>query len=71
MFDCRSGLNLSLEGVDGLIKHQTAFDQASRYRKQLQDALGGFFPLLSDIKIEQTWTGPSDRSVTGFPVGLL
>ena len=38
-----------------------AFDQASRYRKQLQDALGGFFPLLSDTKIEQTWTGPSDR----------
>ncbi|WP_286237564.1 FAD-dependent oxidoreductase [Neptuniibacter halophilus] len=44
-----------------------AFDQPSRYQTQLQGALNKFFPYLKDTPIERTWTGPSDRSATGFP----
>ncbi|UTW44193.1 FAD-dependent oxidoreductase [bacterium SCSIO 12696] len=42
------------------------FDSPSRYRGQLDNALQRFFPTLPH-NIHQTWTGASDRSVTGLP----
>ena len=43
------------------------FDQPSIYADQLQTALVRFFPALANTAIEQSWTGASDRSATGFP----
>ncbi|GGO82311.1 FAD-dependent oxidoreductase [Marinobacterium nitratireducens] len=44
-----------------------AFDEPSRYQPMLRNALHRFFPTLDSDAIERTWTGPSDRSVTGLP----
>ncbi len=44
-----------------------AFDEASKYQKQLRNAFDSFFPLLNKTPIARTWTGPSDRSATGLP----
>ncbi|WP_337123434.1 FAD-dependent oxidoreductase, partial [Staphylococcus aureus] len=38
----------------------------SKYDNILQSSLSHFFKGC-DFPIERTWTGPSDRSVTGFP----
>jgi putative aminophosphonate oxidoreductase len=43
------------------------FDQRSSYESELTSALRGFFPSLSQVPVTASWTGPSDRSVTGFP----
>jgi len=43
------------------------FDQASPYKQQLKQSLKRFFPSLKSIRIEQTWSGASDRSITGLP----
>jgi glycine/D-amino acid oxidase-like deaminating enzyme len=43
------------------------FDQPSRYRSPLQQALQTFFPALAEVPIAASWTGASDRSATGFP----
>lgn len=42
------------------------FDQASRYEPLLKRSLAHFFPNVQ-LPIARTWTGPSDRSVTGMP----
>ncbi|WP_372763489.1 FAD-dependent oxidoreductase [Pseudoalteromonas sp.] len=42
------------------------FDMPSQYGDILQASLNYFFNG-HDLPIERTWTGPSDRSVTGFP----
>ncbi|MBB1333224.1 FAD-dependent oxidoreductase [Pseudoalteromonas sp. SR44-5] len=42
------------------------FDMPSKYDNILQSSLSHFFKGC-DFPIERTWTGPSDRSVTGFP----
>jgi putative aminophosphonate oxidoreductase len=44
-----------------------AFDQRSSYESELTSALRRFFPSLSQVPVTASWTGPSDRSVTGFP----
>lgn len=43
------------------------FDCPSRYRAQLSHSLIDFFPSLAEVPLEASWTGPSDRSVTGLP----
>lgn len=45
----------------------SAFDQPSRYQPILNNALKKFFPGIQWQQVETTWTGPSDRSVSGFP----
>ncbi|TMP44917.1 MULTISPECIES: FAD-dependent oxidoreductase [unclassified Pseudoalteromonas] len=42
------------------------FEQPSRYQTLLNNSLSHFFPN-HNFEIDRTWTGPSDRSVTGFP----
>jgi putative aminophosphonate oxidoreductase len=44
-----------------------AFDQRSSYESELTRAVRAFFPSLSQVPVTSSWTGPSDRSVTGFP----
>ena len=47
------------------------FDQHSAYKTILNQSLAHFFKE-HNFEIERTWTGPSDRSVTGFPFfGLM
>ncbi|KZN30502.1 hypothetical protein N480_05975 [Pseudoalteromonas luteoviolacea S2607] len=49
---------------------QTRFDAPSRYLDILHRSLAHFFD--TPLPIERTWTGPSDRSVSGMPFfGLL
>ncbi|MGF6554520.1 putative aminophosphonate oxidoreductase [Pseudomonas sp. S30_BP2TU TE3576] len=43
------------------------FDQPSPYAGLLQNSLADFFPAFAEVKVEATWNGPSDRSVTGLP----
>jgi putative aminophosphonate oxidoreductase len=43
------------------------FDQHSAYEAALTRALRSFFPSLTKVPITSSWTGPSDRSVTGLP----
>ncbi|MCW8331279.1 FAD-dependent oxidoreductase [Photobacterium sp. SDRW27] len=43
------------------------FDQPSRYQSLLRYSFNRFFPELQDQKFATTWTGASDRSVTGLP----
>ncbi|WEM43982.1 FAD-dependent oxidoreductase [Photobacterium sp. DA100] len=43
------------------------FDQPSRYQPLLRNAFNRFFPIISDQPFAATWTGASDRSVTGMP----
>ena len=43
------------------------FDQPSPYAGLLQSSLADFFPAFAGVKVEATWNGPSDRSVTGLP----
>jgi putative aminophosphonate oxidoreductase len=43
------------------------FDQQSPYADALTTALRCFFPALAPVPMTASWTGPSDRSVTGFP----
>jgi putative aminophosphonate oxidoreductase len=45
----------------------SAFDAPSPYAGSLARQLRRFMPALSDTPIAATWTGPSDRSVTGLP----
>ncbi|NMM41801.1 FAD-dependent oxidoreductase [Pseudoalteromonas arctica] len=47
-------------------KVSAKFDEPSRYSDLLQYSLRHFFQT-DDVPIERTWTGPSDRSVSGFP----
>lgn len=47
-------------------KMLNAFEQPSRYQTMLQASFQRFFPDLPQT-VERTWTGPSDRSVTGLP----
>ena len=42
------------------------FEQPSRYQTLLNNSLSRFFPE-HNFEIDRTWTGPSDRSITGFP----
>lgn len=42
------------------------FNQPSHYKNLLNHSLNYFFKQ-HELPIERTWTGPSDRSVTGFP----
>lgn len=42
------------------------FDKPSQYSNLLHNSFKHFFKT-DDIPIERTWTGPSDRSVSGFP----
>ncbi|GAA5174893.1 FAD-dependent oxidoreductase [Niveibacterium umoris] len=44
-----------------------AFDAPSTLTPMLADALQRFFPAYSGVPIVASWTGPSDRSATGFP----
>jgi putative aminophosphonate oxidoreductase len=43
------------------------FDQRSSYESELTRAVRTFFPSLAQVPMTASWTGPSDRSVTGFP----
>lgn len=43
------------------------FDRPSRYRTALRQSLAEFFPGLAEVPLAASWTGPSDRSVTGLP----
>jgi putative aminophosphonate oxidoreductase len=43
------------------------FDQRSSYESDLTIAVRAFFPSLGQVPMTASWTGPSDRSVTGFP----
>lgn len=47
-------------------KVSSRFDTESHYSILLKKSLQHFFGDV-DLPIERTWTGPSDRSVTGFP----
>lgn len=44
------------------------FFKASKYKGQVHKALTRFYPKLKNVKIEQSWTGGSDRTTTGFPI---
>jgi putative aminophosphonate oxidoreductase len=43
------------------------FEGASPRRAQVEAALRATYPLLADVPIVQSWTGPIDRSRTGLP----
>ena len=43
------------------------FDQPSPYAGLLRRSLDQFFPAFAEARVEATWNGPSDRSVTGLP----
>ncbi|MGF1736878.1 FAD-dependent oxidoreductase [Photobacterium satsumensis] len=43
------------------------FDEPSRYQSLLRSAFDRFFPSLAEQSFAATWTGASDRSVTGMP----
>ena len=43
------------------------FDQPSRYQSLLRQSFNRLFPQLTEQKFAATWTGASDRSVTGLP----
>lgn len=43
------------------------FDQPSRYEASLKQTLARFFPALENVRIDASWNGPSDRSVSGIP----
>lgn len=43
------------------------FDQPSRYQALLRSSFNRLFPQLENQKFATTWTGASDRSVTGLP----
>ncbi|MBP9904478.1 MAG: FAD-dependent oxidoreductase [Rhodoferax sp.] len=43
------------------------YDQRSAYEVSLTQATRAFFPSLEQVPMTASWTGPSDRSVTGFP----
>lgn len=43
------------------------FDQPSRWAGLLKAQLHGFFPDLHDVPVASTWTGASDRTVSGLP----
>ncbi|MGI9520999.1 MAG: FAD-dependent oxidoreductase, partial [Hyphomicrobiaceae bacterium] len=43
------------------------FDQSSGIEARLSATVSNFFPALSSLGIERSWTGPSDRSATGLP----
>jgi putative aminophosphonate oxidoreductase len=43
------------------------FDQRSSYESELTRAVRDFFPSLAQVPMTASWTGPSDRSVSGFP----
>lgn len=44
-----------------------AFDAPSDYEAELTRALRRFIPQLAEVPIAASWTGASDRSVTGLP----
>jgi putative aminophosphonate oxidoreductase len=44
-----------------------SFDQVSQYVPMLRQAIRRFFPQLADVPVAASWTGASDRSVTGLP----
>lgn len=48
-------------------KISPVFDQRSAYELALTSAVRTFFPSLAQVPITASWTGASDRSVTGFP----
>ncbi|MGF1777598.1 FAD-dependent oxidoreductase [Vibrio nomapromontoriensis] len=47
--------------IDGM------FDSKTRYLSQLESSFSWLFPYLTKNDIEHSWTGGSDRSVTGLP----
>jgi putative aminophosphonate oxidoreductase len=48
-------------------KVSTVFDQPSRYISLLRHSFDRLFPELKEERFASTWTGASDRSVTGLP----
>lgn len=44
-----------------------SFDEPSRYRPALTEALRDFFPAFSEVPITASWNGASERSSTGLP----
>ena len=44
-----------------------AFEKKSRYEKILKVSFNKFFPTLSSVPLICSWTGPSERTKTGFP----
>lgn len=48
-------------------RHLAEFDQPSRYKESLSQALYHFFPHLNKTPIAASWCGASDRSVDGLP----
>lgn len=43
------------------------FDQPSRWSDLLQEQWQSFFPSLRDVPLHSSWTGASDRTVSGLP----
>ncbi|WP_275440672.1 FAD-dependent oxidoreductase [Vibrio sp. Of7-15] len=48
-------------------KLSSVFDSPSRYVELLNTSFNKLFPSLKGEEFEASWTGPSDRSVTGLP----
>lgn len=48
-------------------RHLAEFDEPSRYRQSLQQAIQRFFPAMNKVEVEASWCGASDRSTTGLP----
>ncbi|MBB5018599.1 putative aminophosphonate oxidoreductase [Chitinivorax tropicus] len=48
-------------------RYLAAFDQPSQYQHPLRQRLHHFFPELAHTTVAASWTGASDRSVSGFP----
>ncbi len=46
---------------------EAMFNKPSRYQAMLSKAFTNLFPKLAGAKLEDCWTGGSDRSTTGFP----
>ncbi|MCV6627572.1 MAG: FAD-dependent oxidoreductase, partial [Cellvibrionaceae bacterium] len=48
-------------------RYSRTFEGQSPYKELLKTAVHRFFPSIEPSQFEQTWTGASDRSATGFP----
>ena len=44
-----------------------SFDGPSTVEKYLKNSFKSFYPSLNNVKITQSWNGPSERTKTGFP----
>lgn len=80
VLDSRTFVNYYRSTVDGRLmlgkggnsfafanRMHAGFDQPSRWQGLLEEQLHSFFPSLREVPVASTWTGASDRTVSGLP----